>query len=120
MQCDRIPDELQTVFVPVACFFPEKIARSVRTVYLEPLLRGRQVASLVPPQIMQDGSYGVGLAITALELGSLVGDDGAEEPAPHAVIVSEVIEMLVAQKKSFGYQWSVGDSDSGENSSWES
>ena len=96
MQCDRIPHELQTVLVPIACFFSEEIARSVRTVYLEPLLRGRQVARLVPTQIMQDGSYCMGLAVTALELGSLVGDDGAEEPAPYAVIVSEVAEMLAA------------------------
>ena len=50
----------------------------------------------------------------ASELGSLVCDDEAEEPAPHAVIVSEVIEMLAAKKESFGYQWGAWDLDSGE------
>ena len=107
------------MLVPVARFSLEEIACGICTVDLEPLVRGRQVARLVPAQIVQDGSDGVGLAIAALELGGPVCDDEAEEPAPDAVIVSHVTEIFSAEEESFGYQWGVGDLDSGDDSSWE-
>ena len=44
----------------------------------------------------------------------------AEEPTSHAMVVSEVIEMLTAKTESFGYQGGVGDLDSGENPSGKS
>ena len=56
---------------------------------------------------MQDRSYGMGFEVTALELRILCCDDEAEEPGSHAVIVSEVIEMLAAKSKGFGYQASI-------------
>lgn len=108
------------MLVPVACLSFEEIARSICAVDFEPLILGYEATGLIPSQIMQDCSYCMDFEITALELGGPCCDDGAEEPRSHAVVVSEVIKMLAAKSESFGYQWGVGDLNTGQDSSWRS
>ena len=119
MQCNRIPHQLESVLVPVTCFSSEEVSCSIGAVDFEPLVLRHEVAVLGPAKVVQDRSYGVGFEITALKLGDLCCDDEAEEPGSHAVIVTEVIEMLAAKSEGFGYQASIGDLDSSEDSSGE-
>lgn len=58
---------------------------------LEPFILAHEVASLGQTQVVQDCSYCMGFEVTALKLGGLGCDDEAEEPASHAMVLSEVI-----------------------------
>ena len=107
MQCNRIPHQLESMLVPVTGFSFKEVSCSIGAVDFEPLVLGHEVAVQGPAKVVQDRSYGMGFEITALELGVLCRDDGAEEPGSHAVIVSEVIEMITAKSKGFGYQASI-------------
>ena len=114
MQCNRIPHQLESMLVPVTCFSFEEVSCGIGAVDFEPLVLRHEVAVLGPAKVMQDGGHGMGFEITALELGHPRRDDEAEEPGSHAVVVTEVIEMLAAKSEGFGYQGSIGDLDSGE------
>ena len=103
MQCNRIPHQLDSVLVPVTCFSFKEVSCSIGAVDFEPLVLRHEIAVLGPAKVVQDRSYGMGFEITALELGDLCCDDEAEEPGSHAVIVTEVIEMLAAKSEGFGY-----------------
>ena len=119
MQCNRIPYQLESMLVPVRRFSFEKVSCSIRAIDFEPLVLSYEVAVEGPAQVVQDRSYGMGFEITALDFRGLCGDDEAEEPGSHAMIVTEVIEMLAAKSEGFGYQASIGDLDSSEDSSGE-
>ena len=119
MQCNRIPHQLESMLVPVTGFSFKEVSCSIGAVDFEPLVLRHEVAVPGPAKVVQDRSYGMGFEITALELGGLCRDDEAEEPGSHAVIVTEVIEMLTAKSEGFGYQVSIGDLDSSEDSSGE-
>ena len=119
MQCNRIPHQLKSMLVPVACFSFEEVSCSIGAVDFEPLVLRHEVAVPGPAEVVQDRSYGMGFEITALELGDLCCDDEAEEPGSHAVIVTEVIEMLAAKSEGFGYQVSIRNFNSSKYSSGE-
>ena len=119
MQCNRIPHQLESMLVPVTRFSFEEVSCSIGAIDFEPLVPRHEVAVKGPAQVVQDRSYGMSFKITALDFWGLCGDDEAEEPGSHAVIVTEVIEMLAAKSEGFIYQASIGDLDSSEDSSGE-
>lgn len=120
MQCNRIPHHLQSMLVPVTRFSFEEVSCSIGAVNFEPLVLRHEVAVPGPAKVVQDRGYGMGFEIAVLEVGGLCCDDEAEEPGSHAVIISKVIEILACKSEGFGYQASIGDLDSSEDSSGES
>lgn len=87
MQCNRVPNQLQTMLVPTASFFSQEFTRRVCTIDFEALVLSRQRARLIPSQIVQDGCYRVSFKIPVLEFGDLGSNDETEEPASDAVVV---------------------------------